>query len=107
LEQDQQDRRAIPFQARHAGHRQLSPWLGPRPKRAIDTPAPQDQQIELSPSFTIEQFGQDQLRDGRADSFRARRRQSIQLKATPPTNNRKSAAERRSSTRFAWAGAVL
>jgi hypothetical protein len=68
------------------------------PKRLNETPAPQDQQIDRSPSLTIEQFGQDQLRDAFAGSFRMRRRQSIQLKVTPPTNKRNNAAERRSST---------
>lgn len=97
----------MPFHARHAGHRQLSWWLCPTPKRLSVTPAPQDQQIDRSPSFTIKQFGHDQLNIARAGSFRARRRQSTQLKVTPPTKRRKSAAERRSSTTTRVVGSRL
>ena len=42
-----------------------------------------------------------------AGSFRARRRQSTQLKVTPPTKRRKRAAERRSSTTTRVVGSRL
>jgi len=78
VEQDQHDRRFAPFHARHVGHFQLPfamDW--PQVSRYVGTPAPQDQQIVPSASFTMLQFGQDQLIPFSLGRFRMRRRQSI------------------------------
>ncbi|OLE56311.1 hypothetical protein AUF72_00880 [Euryarchaeota archaeon 13_1_20CM_2_64_92] len=96
---DQQERRAVLFQARHWRHCHVSDAdVRTREKAYRPIPAPHDQQTPRSASFLTPQWGQSQLGPTICGSFRARIRQSAQAKTAPPTRSTRSAPDSRSST---------